>query len=220
VCPASYQCGTVANSCGETTNCGAGAGDCGGQTESGAYTCTNHQCIKNPNYCSPACGSGQFCQNNACLGYCGTNAITSATVGTTVKFPTNQVNTPATYGSNGCNGYIVDLTGATNANTYVFGAWPTTSYTNATDCQNSRGTVTFYENGAQLGASQVNVGEWLASGSSGFCNYSPAISPAHGASELRVAISAEHATTVKGSLSWSEVPATMGSLPSCLGCGL
>jgi len=162
-CPAQQgqagaPCGTISNTCGETTECGC----------SPLNTCdtATHTCKDNPTACPQGCGAGTFCSNHVCKTFCGTLPLTDPSVGVSVALMEQgaHVDSPATYGANGCGAFIVDIANATQRSNQEVTAGPQLpqNVTQA-DCPNTRITVAFYANGDLLQTVGPVAGQWTFS---------------------------------------------------------
>ena len=183
----------------------------------------------------PGCPGGDVCQNNTCVAYCGTNPITDGTVGTSVTMTSQgfSVTSPASYGSANCSAeWIIDISNSSGFGSRSFAANFAQPVSQA-DCANMRLSISTYLDGEDHPASGPTPStngyiypHWVPGGGiisaycafdthcvNGYCPtaneialpYVPVTDPG---GKVRVAISGEKSSVVKGQTVWNTVPVT------------
>jgi alpha-tubulin suppressor-like RCC1 family protein len=236
--PPANGCGTVTDPCNVQHQLG---------TCAVFQTCTNNVCVDNPYECSAACNSSQYCYDHACVDYCGANGnpaysytgtgannnppltSTPTATGVAVTMQGNElyyaipsaVTSPSSYGSTGCDGFIVDVDNGANPPPFWRGGGERPQATiniaaalTATDCQNSRITVRVYDSDAQLVSTTGPIyGSWdIPPGGSGSCYWPVFVNDPFwtsgnpGFRKVRYVVLGEVGRSYKGTMVWYQEP--------------
>ncbi|HEY2511795.1 MAG TPA: hypothetical protein VGI39_13095, partial [Polyangiaceae bacterium] len=206
-------------------------------------------CVNNPGYCTykdsngatqAGCLAGDLCQNNTCVAYCGTNAITDGSVGTSWAMNSGSFSatSPAGYGSPNCSAeWVIEITNGAGYGSRLFSANFAQNVAQA-DCANMRLSISTYLDGADHPASGTQpstngyvyphwvtgsgiIGSYCAFDThcvNGYCPtanevslpYVPVNEPG---GKVRVAVSGEKSSVVKGSTVWNTVAVTASVAP-------